>query len=147
MDNRRTVDKIKGKKEYVSIDPRTFENYLPGTTAGIGTTAGQWTTANGGLNEPVTTAGLRTTAGLWTTSSNGKAKGHLVANSSENELSLWSGIQDQEIYWRNYIFICGDEFLKTVRIEPEREKELRKLILEIKPFKTYAIMSIYFTEN
>ena len=133
-----------GKKKYVSIDPRLFENYLPGTTSGTGTTSGVWTFSNGGLNEPMTTAGIWTTSGVWTTSSNEKAGAHLVANSSEDEFDLWDGIQAQEKYWRNYIFIRGDEFLKTVRIDPDREKELRKLILEIKPFKTYAIMSIYF---
>ncbi len=134
----------RGKKKYASIDPRVYENYLPGTTAGAWTTSGTWTFANGGLNEPLTTAGSWTTSGIWTTASNEKAGGHLVANSSENEEDLWSGISGDSGTWKNYIFICGDEFLKTVRIDLEREKELRKLVLEIKPFKTYAIMSIYF---
>jgi len=132
------------KKRFASIDPRQYENYLPGLTAGPKTTAGNWTLAQGALTLPNLKAGIWTTAGLKTTASVYKIPAKIVSNKSENEFNEWNNIPSDQDLWKNYIFICGDSFLKTVRIDKSREKELRKLILTIKPFKTVALMSVYF---
>ena len=109
------------KRRWISIDPRQYQFIMPYNVLGLDTQMG-----------------LDLQMGYNITGAD------LVANSSESEDALWSDIQPEEIYWKNYIFICGSTFGSIVDIDSDRRKELRKLILTIKPFKTWALMLINY---
>jgi len=109
------------KRKWVSIDPRQYRDSISYICMGL-----------------TTQMGSTTQMGYYTSGA------ELVANSSETENILWGDIPAEEQYWKNFIFICGSTFGSLVAIDADREKELRKLILTIKPFKTWALMFVYY---
>jgi uncharacterized protein YmfQ (DUF2313 family) len=108
-------------KSFVSINPLVFRFMMPYLTFSDDTTSSDDTT--GGESD---------------------SGADLVVNSSDDESSFWIYIQSDFKKWIGCFFICGDEFGKIVDLDTDRQKELRKLICEIKPFKSYGIMLINY---
>jgi len=127
-------------RHFVSIDPRSYKTDIPITQAGFETLAGL-TTQAGLYRYQYPQAGLDTQAGFDTYATNVNNGADLVVNSSEDEFDKWDTIPANPENWVGCIFISGSTFSDIAEVGIDRRRELRKLLCEIKPFKSYAIIT------
>jgi len=66
----------------------------------------------------------------------------LLVNSSDDESALWSNLTGIYEQWAGCFFVCGSSFMTIAEVDTARKKELRKLLLEIKPFKSYGVLVV-----
>ena len=108
--------------KYFFKDLRDLENYIP--LFQFGTTAARFGVARFGFAR--------------------ESGAELIANSldPETDNALWSNLDDDKRRWHYGFVISGDTIYDIKSIDEERQRELRRLILEIKPLGMWAFLII-----
>lgn len=129
-------------KSFVSIDPTQYQNFIPLITMGLTEQMGE--SVQMGFYKNYFQMGDPEQLGMGVQLSSLNFGADLVVNSSDDETDLWDNIPDDSRYWPGCFFISGVNFMDIVSVDIDRKKELRKLICEIKPFKSYALLFVEY---
>lgn len=71
----------------------------------------------------------------------------LLVDDLIDDSDKWSDIPDDQAKWYKCFFICGSTVNAVADISESRRKDLRKLLIERKPFKMYGLLFINYTRD
>lgn len=133
-------DECSPKKTFTSIDPSQYENLMPFYSVGSEcgeAECGQYFKADLECGDAECGDEIsKITDGA-----------DLLVDDLDYDGDKWGDIPENEAEWFKAFIISGDPIMTIVDIPEAERKELRKLLIERKPFKSYGLLFINYSRS